>query len=102
MPAKALELFGMAYRVEYAFLGYIIAWFCLLVSVLVGYIIYLFWQNNSNYAPLTYLLASWWVGLGIGIFVMYGKVDNLVLDTMKGAVIIMFTYINQTKHDDGK
>ncbi len=36
MPAKALELFGMQYNKEFAFLGYIIAWFLLLVTVLIG------------------------------------------------------------------
>jgi hypothetical protein len=77
MPAKAMELFGMQYSDQFAFLGYIIAWFLLLVTGLIGYAIYLLQVN---------------IGLGIGVYAIFDKLDNLLLDSLKGMVILGLNY----------
>ena len=92
MPAKALELFGMQYNKEFAFLGYIIAWFLLLVTVLIGYAIYLLLQKDNGSKVLIYILGFWWIFLGIAVYASFGKIDNFLLDTSKGLLLVGLNY----------
>lgn len=98
MPSKAMELFGMQYNVQTAFLSYIIAWFCLLVSVFILYCLYLLYTNNVQYKPIIYLLSFWWVGLGLGVYMVFGKIDNLLLDSLKGALLLLLNYKYKIKN----
>ncbi len=91
-PVVALELFGMQYNAQSAFLGYIIAWFCLLVSLLIVYIIILLKKNQIEYSPLIYMLGFWWIGLGVGVYIVFGKIDNILLDTIKGGALVVVNY----------
>jgi hypothetical protein len=92
MPAKAMELFGMQYNEQFAFLGYIISWFLLLVTGFIGYAIYLFQTNKRGSKGIIYILGFWWVGLGIGVYAAFDKIDNLFLDSLKGIVILGLNY----------
>jgi DMSO/TMAO reductase YedYZ heme-binding membrane subunit len=92
MPAKAMELFGMQYNEQFAFLGYIIAWFLLLVTILIGYAIYLFQVNKVGSRAIINILGFWWLGLGIGVYAVFDKLDNLLLDSLKGMVILGLNY----------
>ena len=98
-PAAAVELFGMQYNDQTAFLGYIIAWFCLLVSVLVLYAIILLKNNDGAYKSIIYILGFWWIGLGIGVYITFKKPDNLLLDSLKGLILVTLNYL-QTKEKD--
>ncbi len=84
---QTLQLFGVAYTNETSFLGYIVAWFLLLVSILIAYIIYLVF-SHQNYTALSNILALWWVGIGMGIYFAFGKMDNLLLDSLKGILLL--------------
>jgi hypothetical protein len=92
MPSKAMELFGMKYNVQVAFLGYIIAWFLLLVSILIGYAIYLLQVNKVGSKAIINILGFWWIALGIGVYAIFDKLDNLLLDSLKGLVILGLNY----------
>ena len=92
MPAKALELFGMEYNEKYAFLGFIIAWFLLLVTILIGYAIYLLQTNKVGSKAIINILGFWWIALGIGVYAVFDKLDNLLLDSLKGMVILALNY----------
>ena len=48
-PVIAMNLFGMVYSNETSFLAYIIAWFCLLVSVLIIYAFVGLKNDNNGY-----------------------------------------------------
>ncbi len=72
-PVTAVGLFGMTYNNETAFLGYIIAWFCLLVSLLIVYAIIGLKNDSSYFEVLVYILGCWWIGLGIGVYVALKK-----------------------------
>ena len=98
-PAAAIELFGMQYNDQTAFLGYIIAWFCLLVSVLIVYAIILLKNNDTAYKSVVYILGFWWIGLGIGIYITFKKPDNLLFDSLKGMILVTLNYL-QTKGKD--
>lgn len=92
-PATAMSLFGMAYSNETSFLGYIIAWFCLLVSIMILYAMAGLRNNNNGYKTLIYILGCWWIALGIGVYVSFKKTDNLLLDSLKGAILIVLNYL---------
>lgn len=92
MPAKAVELFGMQYNEQFAFLGYIIAWFLLLVTTLIGYSIYLLQAKKVGSKAIINILGFWWIALGIGVYAVFDKLDNLLLDSLKGMVIVGLNY----------
>jgi hypothetical protein len=92
-PITAMGLFGMVYSSETSFLVYIIAWFCLLVSILIIYALIGLKNNNNGYKILIYILGYWWIGLGIGVFVSFKKTDNLLLDSLKGFILVVLNYL---------
>jgi DMSO/TMAO reductase YedYZ heme-binding membrane subunit len=92
MPAKAMELFGMQYNDQFAFLGYIIAWFLLLVTVFIGFAIYLLQANKVGSKAIINILGFWWIALGIGVYAIFDKLDNLLLDSLKGMAILGLNY----------
>lgn len=92
-PLTAMTLFGMVYSNETSFLAYIIAWFCLLVSILIIYALIGLKNNNNGYKILIYILGCWWIGLGIGVYVSFKKTDNLLLDSLKGFILVALNYM---------
>ena len=92
-PATAMGLFGMVYSNENSFLAYIIAWFLLLISILIVVALLGLKNENSGYTILIYVLGCWWIGLGIGVFVTFNKTDNLLLDSVKGAILVVLNYL---------
>ena len=93
-PTIALQLFGLQYNEQTSFLGYIIAWFCLLVSALIVYAALLLKNNNTAHKTIIYILGCWWFFLGIGIYINFKKADNLFIDSLKGAILIALTYLH--------
>ena len=94
-PEFTLAQFGVRYGPETAFLGYIVAWLLLFVSLV---IVVAFWQVaqlQPQYAVLCYLLGIWWIGIGIGIYVAFGKPENLLLDSVKGLLLLFLTWRSQ-------
>jgi hypothetical protein len=90
LPVQTFKQFGVSYNTETAFLGHIIAWFLLFITIIIGIAL---WQviYQKNYQLLCYLLGIWWVGLGISIYVMFNRPDNLLLDSVKGLLLVMVT-----------
>ena len=90
----ALHQFGVASNDHTSFLGYIIGWCLLFVSLVCGLVL---WRvvRGGEYATLGYLLGAWWVSIGIGIYAAFQRPDNLLLDTLKGALIILLIYLTQ-------
>jgi hypothetical protein len=99
MPSIAAELFQMKYSSENAFLVFIIAWFLLLVTAIIGYVIYLL-RKNKDTKGLIYILSFWWIGLGVGVYLAFGKYDNLMLDTTKGLVLVLLNYFDKDRNRD--
>jgi hypothetical protein len=96
MPATAAALFKMQYSGENSFLVYIIAWFLLLVTILIAYTIYLL-QHNKDAKWLIYILGYWWIALGLGVYFTFNKYDNLMLDSSKGILLVTLNYFNSSK-----
>jgi hypothetical protein len=55
------------------------------------------WQRRPGYAGVCYLLGWWWVGIGVGIYIQFGRLDNLLLDSLKGLLIIVLTWQCQAR-----
>ncbi|WP_223650708.1 hypothetical protein [Hymenobacter psoromatis] len=94
-PIFTLAQFGVTYGPETKFLAYLTGWFLLFITLAAA----LAWawvrQRHAGAAGLCYLLGGWWIGIGIGIFVVFGKSDNLLLDTLKGLLIVVLTWRGQ-------
>ena len=91
-PAFTLTQFGVKYGPETTFLTYIIGWLLLFVSLVATIAFGQVWQRRPGYATWCYLLGLWWVGIGIGIYVVFRKPDNLLLDSVKGLLIVGLTW----------
>ncbi|MFD2936421.1 hypothetical protein [Spirosoma flavum] len=87
----SLHQFGVGQTPDTAFLGYIVAWLLLFVSLVCGLALWQVQQRTPDYATLCYLLGFWWIGIGIGIYVAFGKPDNLLLDSAKGLLLVILT-----------
>jgi hypothetical protein len=92
-PQTAVELFKMSYNTETSFLGYIIGWFCLLASIIIYYAIYFLRDNNKISKTIVNIIGFWWILLGIGVYLKFGKLDNLILDSVKGAFLVCINYL---------
>lgn len=86
-----LAKFGVALTPDTSFLAYVLAWLLLFVSLICGLALGRIWQRRGDYATLCYVLGWWWVGIGIGIYVAFGRPNNLLLDSLKGALLIVLT-----------
>ena len=91
-PVFTLTQFGVKYGPETAFLAYLVAWFLLFVSLAAGVAFGQVWQRRPSYATWCYLLGLWWIGIGMGIYYTFGKLDNLLLDSVKGLLIVLLTW----------
>lgn len=89
-----LNKLGAVLNSDTDFLGYIIAWFCLFVSLICGLALWHVVKNNSGYVPLCYILGLWWIGIGLGIYIVFKKPDNLFTDSLKGLLLISLTWWN--------
>lgn len=86
-----LKQFGVSLTPDTSFLGYVLAWLLLFVSLVCGLALQQVWQRKRGFQTLCYLLGFWWIGIGIGIYVAFGKPDNLVLDSFKGLLLLILT-----------
>ena len=91
-PVATLAKFGVVYGPDTRFLAYLTGWFLLFVTLAAGLAWQWVRQRHTGYVGLCYLLGGWWIGIGIGIFVAFGKPDNLLLDSLKGLLIVVLTW----------
>lgn len=90
--AFTLTQFGVKYGPETTFLAYIVAWLLLFVSMTAALALVQVWKRRPGFATWCYLLGLWWIGIGIGIYYAFGKPDNLLLDSVKGLLIVILTW----------
>ena len=91
-PVFTMAQFGVKYGPETTFLAYIVAWFLLFVSLVAAVALAQVWQRRPGFATWCYLLGVWWIGIGVGIYYAFGKPDNLLLDSVKGILIVILTW----------
>lgn len=94
-PAAVLSGMELTYSDALRLPVFLIAWFLLLITMLIGYLIYAAIKNLSGYKSLIYLLSIWWIGIGIAIYLYSGVTSNLLSDSLKGVLLIIFTAANK-------
>ena len=90
-PAFLVQQFGLHYSPDLAFVANVLGWLLLFVTLVAGVALGQVWQRRPQFATLCYLLGFWWIAIGLGLFVAFGKTDNLLLDSLKGLLIVVFT-----------
>ena len=95
VPALLMQQFGVRYTPDSAFVAYVLGWLLLFVTLVAVVALGQVWQRRLHFATLCYLLGFWWIGIGIGIYLAFGKADNLVLDSLKGLALVVLTRLCQ-------
>ncbi|TGE19323.1 hypothetical protein [Hymenobacter elongatus] len=91
-PDLLLAKFGVGVNADTRFMGYALAWLLLFVSLVDATALWQVWRRAAHYHTLCYLLGFWWIGIGLGLYVSYDRVDNLLLDSGKGLLIVLATW----------
>lgn len=91
-PTFTLAQFKVKYGPETQFLGYLTGWFLLFVTLMAALAWVQVQRRRPGYAGLCYLLGLWWIGIGVGIYVVFGRPENLLLDSLKGLLIVVLTW----------
>jgi hypothetical protein len=94
-PDLLLGKFGVGANPDTRFMAFALAWLLLFVSLVDAVALWQVWRRQPHYATLCYLLGGWWIGIGLGLYLSYDRVDNLVLDTGKGLLIVLATWLSR-------
>ena len=89
-PALMLEAFHVGPSAETLFLAGVIAWIVLAIGLVAALALRWVLQNNRDGWILSLLLGTWWIAIGIGLFAQFGVVENLFIDSLKGALLVAF------------
>ena len=87
MPERVLELFKVGSSPDTLFMAFVASWLLLFVALVCALTVWLVKQNVRAGWYLSFTLGYWWVGIGVGLAVVYQRYDNLVLDALKGLII---------------
>ncbi len=88
LPDMALGMFKVGVNDDTRFLGHVSSWLLLFVAIICG--LAFLWVKRGQAAgwTLSYILGAWWIGIGTALWLGYGRLDNLFLDALKGAIIL--------------
>lgn len=89
VPATLLSSFQLPADPGTLFLGYIVAWFLMLASAIIALAIWYVRKNDCAGWMITYVIGGWWVLIGIAIYLYNGRPDNLFIDSLKGAILVV-------------
>lgn len=92
-----LAQFGLAITPDTSFLAYCLTWLVLAIGLVCGLSLKQVLNDNPNGWTLSQLLGLWWIGIGLALFFKYGKVENLILDAIKGAIIVLCAFKSKPK-----
>ncbi|UOQ52967.1 hypothetical protein [Hymenobacter cellulosivorans] len=101
-PDVVLNKFGVTATADTRFMAFALAWLLLFVSLVAAVALWQVWQRQPHYATLCYLLGVWWIGIGLGLYLGYGRLDNLLLDTGKGLLIVLATWRSRRAAELGR
>ena len=87
-PARTLGLFGVGVTQDTLFLSAVSTWCLLFVAAVCGLAFVWVVRDDPVGWTLSYVLGTWWIGIGLALFLGYGKIENLFLDALKGAIIL--------------
>jgi len=89
VPGSLFGLFKISTNSDTLFLVHLVAWFLVVIDVLCGVAIWKVRQGDPLGWTVASSVAVWWVCLGVSVFVFFGRPDNLLLDSLKGIIILI-------------
>ena len=92
-----LIIFGIETNNQTLFLGSVIGWLCLFVTMIIFLGMYFLIKNKSTVFGILYCLGIFWILIGLGIYFKFDRTDNLFLDSIKGLILVLLTYFYQQK-----
>ena len=92
-----LTIFGIETNNQTLFLGSVIGWLCLFVTMIIFLGMYYLIKNKSTVFGILYCLGIFWILIGLGIYFKFDRNDNLFLDSIKGLILLGLTYFYQQK-----
>jgi|GEM_PF-1071605 len=95
-PAFTLSKFGVAYGPATELLSFALGWLLLLVALVAGLVFVQLWNRWPRYALLCHLLGLWWLAIGLAIYLRFGRLELLLLDSIKGLLVVLLTWRCQT------
>ena len=87
-PSFTLGLFKVAVNADTLFLAFVLAWCLLFVALACGQALLWVKRNVAAGWTLSLILGGWWIGIGVALFAFHGKLENLFLDGLKGAILV--------------
>jgi hypothetical protein len=91
-PQFTLAKLNERYGPNTIFLTCSLGWLLLFVSLVAGLAFKKMWQGRRGYAGLCYLLGRWWLGISLGIYILFKRPESLMLSSAKDFTIILLTW----------
>ncbi|HXH31706.1 MAG TPA: hypothetical protein VNJ01_12905 [Bacteriovoracaceae bacterium] len=91
-PDWALQQSGLPVNQETLFLGFGLGWCLVAIALFCALALKLVLENDTNGYLLTDILGYWWVVVGLAMYFKWGRMDNLIMDALKGAVLLVCNY----------
>lgn len=96
-PGMLLEAFKVGGSSDTFFLGDVIAWLLMAVTVMCALSLRWVLAGKSVGWSMALILGVWWVGIGLDLALRFGSMPNLVLDSLKGAVIATSAWLSRPR-----
>ena len=92
-PAMMLSQFHVAVTPDTLFLAHVLALCFALVTALIAGALYSLMKKQQNYWFFAYTISIWWIFLGPSLYLKFGRIESLFLDTAKGLLLFLFSYL---------
>ena len=95
VPEWTIGQFKLGVSPDTLFAAFVLAWCLLAIALVCGYATRRVMVGGPGAHTLARILGLWWIGIGIGIYLKFGRPDNLVLDSLKGALIVGLSWLSR-------
>jgi hypothetical protein len=94
-PEQQAEQYHMALTPESIYFGNVIGGFMILFSALCWWFSYQLWRRDPQAKVLGTIIGVFWVYMGVGLFIHQGAPPWVILDSVRGAVILILLHIDR-------
>lgn len=97
-PEMTLTLFGIGATPDTRFMAFGLATTFVFIGLVCAFALQLIKEAHPHGWTLAILLGSWWIAVGVAIFAVFGKPDNLAVDSLKGVLILVAALKSRPAH----
>jgi hypothetical protein len=97
-PRVLLAKFGMAAGPDALFLAFVLSWTLGFVSLVCALALKWVAARDPQGWTWSFILGTWWIGIGAGIYFYRGIPDNLLLDSFKGLLLVVFAWRSRSEY----